>query len=562
MVQKALPIGVDDFRELIVNEYYYVDKTLFIKEILDRRGKANLFTRPRRFGKTLNLSMLRYFFENTSYTSGEQKNDALFSGLAIMQTGEQYTKHMGKYPVISLSLKSAKQKNYEEAFACLKEVIAKEYIRYERLIEEGLANEADIQKFKRIRNQKAERAEYLTSLAFLSACLYQVTGQNSIILIDEYDVPLENAYYAGFYDEMISFIRSLFESALKSNPTLEFAVITGCLRISKESIFTGLNNLAIYSVLSKNYDEYFGFTQQEVSHMLNAYGLRDKEGVVKKWYNGYLFGSAEVYNPWSVTNFVEENVGDSQAFPRPYWLNTSSNSIIRDLIERADAGVKKEIEDLIAGGTIEKPVHENITYEDIYASQDNLWNFLFFTGYLKVVQKRFEIDTIYLTMKIPNEEIRYVYRTSIREWFTQKIERTDFTQFYQALLVGDCEAIEEFIKKQLSESISYYDNAENFYHGYLVGVLSGLEGYALDSNKERGLGRPDIVLKPFDPKRPAIIIEVKRADNFSQMTELCKQALKQIEEKKYAAELETEGYEIIRKYGFCFCKKTCMLRKE
>lgn len=560
MDRKALPIGIDDFKELVTKSYYYVDKTLFIKEILDRRGGAKLFARPRRFGKTLNLSMLRYFFEDVPKLPGGQENASLFEGLAIMRAGKQYLRHMGKYPVISISLKSAKQRNYEEAFACLKESIAKEYVRHERLIETGLENEVDLEKYRRIRNRQAERTEYLTSLEFLSDCLYQVTGEKSILLVDEYDVPLENAYFAGFYDEMLTFIRSLFESALKSNPALEFAVITGCLRISKESIFTGLNNLTIYSILSKNYDEYFGFTQQEVSKILDTYGCSEKEELVKKWYNGYLFGSAQVYNPWSVMNFVEENLADPQAFPRPYWMNTSSNSIVRDLVERADAGAKKEIEDLIAGGTIKKPVYENITYEDVYASQDNLWNFLFFTGYLKMAHKSFESDMLYIAMAIPNVEIRYIYRTAIREWFGQKIERADFSLFYQSILEGNCALAEGFISKQLSESISYYDNAENFYHGYLVGVLSGLEGYAMDSNKEYGIGRPDIVLEPFDPKRPAIIIEVKRTDSFGHMEALCGRALKQIEEKKYAAELEAKGYGVIRKYGFCFCRKNCVVR--
>lgn len=339
--RRMLPIGIDDFKKLIKQEYYYVDKTMLIKELLDKRGEVHLFTRPRRFGKTLNLSMLRYFFEDASYLPAEQQNEELFAGLAIMQAGESYLRHMGKYPVISISLKSAKQMNFDEAFACLKESIAKEYAKYEYLINGRLTNQADLQKYGRIRSRQAERGEYLTSLAFLSDCLYQATGRKCIILIDEYDVPLENAFFSGFYNEMLVFIRSLFESALKSNPSLEFAVITGCLRISKESIFTGLNNLAVYSVLTRNYDEYFGFTQGEVSRILETYGLGEKEDIVREWYNGYLFGSTEVYNPWSVMNFVHESVSDALAFPRPYWLNTSSNNIIRYLIERAGAGVKQ-----------------------------------------------------------------------------------------------------------------------------------------------------------------------------------------------------------------------------
>ena len=358
---------------------------------------------------------------------------------------------------------------------------------------------------------------------------------------------------------MTDFIRSLFESVLKSNDSLEFAVITGCLRISKESIFTGLNNLKIISVLSQSYAEYFGFTPNEVQEMLTFYHLSEKQEEIGRWYDGYLFGETEVYNPWSVINYISDMIKGDSRFPKPYWSNTSSNNIIRTLIEVSDSSVKQEIEGLIAGHTIEKPVYEDITYEDVHKSQDNLWNFLFFTGYLKSTGQRFEIDTIYVTMKIPNEEIRYIYRTTIREWFQEKIKASDYHIFYQDILAGNCTEIETFINDQLSDSISYYDNAENFYHGYLLGVLGGIPAYEIDSNKEHGNGRPDLILKPNHPEKPAAIIELKRVSSFKDMKPACTDALKQIEEKHYAKDLEKEGYTNILKYGICFCKKSCMV---
>ena len=358
---------------------------------------------------------------------------------------------------------------------------------------------------------------------------------------------------------MISFIRSLFESALKTNDSLEFAVITGCLRISRESIFTGLNNLEIISILNRQFAESFGFTQAEVDQMLAYYGLEQKKQEVREWYDGYLFGSTEVYNPWSVINYIKTAVFDETAFPKPYWSNTSSNSIIRELIREADSRAKQEIEDLIAGGTIEKQIHEEITYGDIHQSQDNLWNFLFFTGYLKAVSQRFEVDTIYLTMKIPNAEIGYIYRNTIREWFEQRIKAEDFTPMYRAVLEGDEQTFERIVKGYLSESISYYDSEERFYHGFLLGLLSGLQNYDVLSNRESGDGRPDIELKPYDEQRPAVVIEVKHVKQFPQMEKGCREALRQIEERRYVDGLMEEGYAKVVKYGVCFCRKSCKI---
>ncbi len=374
---KPLPIGVDNFKDIILDNYYYVDKTLLIKDIIDNKAKVNLFTRPRRFGKTLNISMLQYFFENA-----KEDNSYLFKDLKIMSQGEKYISDMGQYPVINLSLKSAKQPTFELAYECLLNEIIEEFKRHDYILK---SDNLDYEKedYINIIKKKASLGTVVTSIKFLSECLEKYHNKKVIILIDEYDVPLENSFFRGFYDEMIDFIRSLFESALKTNDYLEFAVLTGCLRISKESIFTGLNNLEIISILNKYYDEYFGFTPEEVSKILKDYNLKDKEDTVKKWYNGYIFGNAEVYNPWSVIKFVKDLYIDNYVFPISYWANTSSNSIVKSLIEKADDDTKSEIEELIAGKTIEKPIHEDITYGDIDSSMDNLWNFMFFTGYLK-----------------------------------------------------------------------------------------------------------------------------------------------------------------------------------
>ena len=559
-MKKKLAIGIENYKELIDKSYYYVDKTLLIQSLLDDGNKVTLFTRPRRFGKTLTLSMLKAYFENEMDWNGKQiENAHYFANMKIAGTGEEYLSHMGKYPVISLSLKAAKQPTFQLAHAQLCEQISNEFSRHRYVLQSSQLLEHEKNKYENLMSGTADEASYATALKFLSDCLKAYHKENVIVLLDEYDVPLENAYFRGFYDQMTDFIRSLFESVLKSNDSLEFAVITGCLRISKESIFTGLNNLKIISVLSQSYAEYFGFTPNEVQEMLAFYHLSEKREEIGRWYDGYLFGETEVYNPWSVINYISDMIKGDSLFPKPYWSNTSSNNIIRTLIEVSDSSVKQEIEGLIAGHTIEKPVYEDITYEDVHKSQDNLWNFLFFTGYLKSTGQRFKIDTIYVTMKIPNEEIRYIYRTTIREWFQEKIKASDYHILYQDILTGNCTGIENFINDQLSDSISYYDNAENFYHGYLLGVLGGIPAYEIDSNKEHGNGRPDLILKPNHPEKPAVIIELKRVQFFKDMKSACTDALKQIEEKYYAMDLEKEGYTNILKYGICFCKKSCMV---
>ena len=394
-------------------------------------------------------------------------------------------------------------------------------------------------------------------MKFLSRCLQKVYQKNVIILLDEYDVPLENAWFRGFYGKMTDFIRSLFESALKTNSSLEFAVITGCLRISKESIFTGLNNLEIISVLSGRYSEHFGFTVPEVEKMLQFYNIEEKKEEVKRWYDGYLFGNTEVYNPWSMINYVKEAENDINALPRPYWANTSSNDIIRDMIEKADAGVKQELEALIAGEYIEKPVHEDITYEDIHSSQDNLWNFLFFTGYLKKVGEHMQADTIYIVLAIPNAEIKYIYRNTIMDWFNRQIRQKDFSALYKALLKKDTSLLEKELSRNLMETVSFFDYKEDYYHGFTAELLKMMDGYLIQSNRESGLGRRDIIIRSAPYEGVAVIIETKVADTYAQLEEKAAEALAQIEEKQYDAELRLEGYHTFLKFGIAFFKKLC-----
>ena len=562
MEQKPLPIGVDDFREIIVKNYYYVDKTLFIKELLDKKVKVNLFTRPRRFGKTLSLSTLRYFFENTGEEEKNQKNRELFLNLAIAKAGEGYTREMCQYPVILVTLKSAKQRTYENAMVCLRDSLAGEFARHEGQVQ-GKLNPADWEKYMRIRERRGEEGDYLASLAFLSECLFQAYGKESVILVDEYDVPLENAYFMGFYEEMAAFICSLFESALKTNPYLEFAVVTGCLRVSRESIFTGLNNLAMISIMSTKFDEYFGFTQEEVDHMLETYGMVSCRDTVKQWYDGYLFGDAEVYNPWSIVCYVSEHLSALNAFPVPYWSNTSSNSIVRDLIEKLDDDdgvLQDELEVLMNKGTIEKPVHEDITYDSIYDTEDNLWNFLFFTGYLKKISARMDGESQYVTMAIPNSEVSYIYRNTIRTWFDKKRKTFDMSSLFTALEEGDTGKMGEEISGFLAESISYFDYGESYYHGFLTGLMQRNKKYRIRSNREAGLGRADLILRtPRIRAGRAVILELKVAKKIQDMEAACQEALRQIEEKKYRVELEQEGYTDILEYGICFYRKECMV---
>lgn len=562
MAFRGLPVGIDDYGKLVENGFYYIDKTLFIRELLDNRSEVTLFTRPRRFGKTLNMSMLKYFFEDTMEEAQNSRNRDLFAGKKIMQAGRAYVEWMNSRPVIYLTLKSAKQPSWGVAYSVFKEIISNEFKRLDR-VEPLLRLEEDRQKYHRLKAREPKEGELETSLHFLCDCLYEVYGKKVIMLLDEYDVPLENAYYSGFYSEMTGFIRSLMESALKSNVNLEFAVLTGCLRISKESIFTGLNNLKIVSILNEGYSEYFGFTQEEVEEVLHCYGLEHKIEEVREWYNGYMFGNTKIYNPWSVINYISDRAGREEGFPSPYWSNTSSNSIVKDFIYRADGDAKREISRLMAGGAIEKKIHEDITYSEIYEAEENLWNFLFFTGYLKQSGRRMEGLNQYLALKIPNLEVQYIYENSIQNWFREEIKARDLSVMYQAAAGGNAEIFQEELGKLLMGSISYMDSAENFYHGFLLGVLANMGGgYYITSNREAGKGRYDICVRNDDVSKAPVIIELKVARAYKELEEACNAALMQIEEKDYDGWLVEEGYSESIRYGIGFFRKQCKVRTE
>lgn len=578
---KNLGIGYEDYRNFIDEDRYYVDKTLLVKDIKEKGGKVTLFTRPRRFGKTLALSMLRTFYELEYDSEGKEiDNSRYFEGMKIMDAGDSILSDMGRFPVISLSLKSAKQPDFETAFFKLREDIVNEFLRHDYVSNSDKVSENGRKIFAYLKNGiidweekekrfkskkdrdealKTEVGKYSTSIKTLSSVLKEYHGRNAIILIDEYDVPLENAHYCGFYDEMVSFVRSLFESALKTNDALERAVITGCLRISKESIFTGLNNLEIVSVRSRNFGEYFGFTQEETDRLLEAYDLSENSTIVKDWYDGYLFGECEVYNPWSMIKYVSEHSGAPERFPEPYWSNTSSNSIIKDLVDRADESVKVELDAIISGNTIEKRVHEDITYDDIDKSEDNLWNFLFFTGYMKKVSERQIDDDIYVTMAIPNREIRSIFRNQIRVWFNDEVKKVDFIPLYEAFINKNADAAGKFISGILSKSISVFDSDESFYHGVFLLLMYGLPGYTAKSNREEGNGRPDVSMYPDRPNDPAYIFEIKVRKKFNEMNDGIKEAFDQIRDKKYVEGILEDGYAGAVAFGICFCKKSCIV---
>ena len=561
---KPLPTGVDNFEKLITRGYYFVDKTLLIKELLDKKGDVNLFTRPGRFGKTLNMSMVQYFFEDARKDDGtKMDNRLLFDGLSIMESGERYLSHMGRYPVIALSLKSGKQPDFNLSRKMLIRQIADEYKRH-RFILQGNLLEIDKIRYQNIMEECAKEEDYNDSLKFLSQCMEQYYGHKAIILIDEYDVPLENAFFAGFYEEMTAFIRSLFESALKTNSSLEFAVITGCLRISKESIFTGMNNMKINSILNKSYDEFFGFTEAEVMRLCDDYHLTHKFPLIKEWYNGYVFGNVNVYNPWSVISFIGDLQVDENELPASYWANTSSNSIVRTLIEMADDETRSEIEQLIAGKTIEKQVHEDITYDEIYKTMDNLWNFMFFTGYFRRVGERMDVETKqrYVELKIPNEEVKYIFRNKVLGWFQETINRKDLSVLYHALIRQDPATLEQELTELLMKTISFNDAYESFYHGFIAGVLSGMNGYTVKSNREGGRGRSDLYIKPVTRKKPAYVIEFKIAGKFSEMEAKAEDALEQIEDRNYCQELFDDGYGTVICYGISFFGKDCLVKMK
>lgn len=552
---RPLPIGIEDFKELVMKNYYFVDKTLMIKELIDIKSKVTLFTRPRRFGKTLNMSMLRRYFEKSP-----EDNAVLFDGLDILYAGEEYRKYMGKYPVISISLKSMKQPSYEKAFWQFKDIIIDEFCRHDYVLKSDKLKPVQKKRFEDIYNDTADDSAYDSALKLLSDCVSQCCEENVVILIDEYDVPLENAYFCGFYDEMVGLVRSVFEKALKTNSSLEFSVLTGCLCISKESIFTGFNNMNIFSVNDVKFSEYSGFTENEVVKFLKAYGLEEKFEEIKRWYDGYIFGETEIYNPWSVLKYIQSVYFNRKALPEPYWSNTSSNSIIHELVAMSGNDVKKSVELIVNGGSVDKPLYESITYSDIQVNAECIWSFLLHTGYLKPIKKYKSGNKTYFTGVIPNIEVLIIYEDTIRHWFDEKIKASDKSKLLQAVLENDAETFELEVNRWLLRSISYHDGYENFYHGFLTGLLEYSDEYLVISNRESGTGRSDIIIKNVLTRDKAIIIEVKSSDNERALETSCDTALRQINEKHYDTELIADGYKNILKYGIAFCQKRCHVK--
>ena len=553
--KKRIPIGYEDFKQLIDSGFYYVDKSMFIYELLHSGGQNNLITRPRRFGKTLNFSMLKYFFD-----INEKDNAYLFDGLKISEYYEELAMYRNTHPVITLSLKCAKQGNYREALRGLKYEIQRQFINNKFILDSDKLADEYKDEYKKILSMD-EDAVWSNSIQLLSICLKQYYGTKTIILIDEYDVPLEDAYFSGYYDEMVRFIRSLFESALKTNPALEFSVMTGCLRISKESIFTGLNNLAVNSILSNKYSESFGFVQYEVDELMKYYNIEEKSQLMKKWYDGYLFGKSEVYNPWSVLNQVKEWSEDKDISAIPWWTNTSSNNIIRTLVSQADNETKDIIENLIHGGSVETVLKETVTYGDLTENNENIWSFLFFTGYLKIkeIVKTGEVigePTIY-SLVIPNLEIKSCYTDIIIQYFEIYKKAINKDNLYKALLGRNAQDFAEQITDLLRKTISYYNSTESFYHGLISGLLSGNVYYKVESNRENGDGRSDLVLYQQDVAQNAVILEFKVCGKNETADEAAKRALKQINDRDYASKAREDGYKNIIKYGVAFKGKMC-----
>lgn len=554
MKHKPLPIGVEDFKRLVDNGYYFIDKTLMIKELLENKETVNLFTRPRRFGKTLNMSMLQRFFEAT-----EKSNAYLFDGLKIAAYPE-YMAYQGQYPVISISLKSMKRASYQEAYFEYVKLLSDEFERHETILQSDAVSEEDKLEFQKIKKRIAEPKEYNSAVKLLSKCLQKVYQKNVIILIDEYDVPLENAYHEGFYDDMTNLIRSCFESALKTNPSLEFAVLTGCLRVSRESIFTGLNNLKTYSITKNKFSQYFGFTQAEMKEILQNFSLEQYAGTIAKWYDGYRFGLTEIYNPWSVLNCIDSYLQNDMVACEPYWSNTSSNQIVKRLIEESNERTKSMVEELINGTPIHTQIFEDVTYGTIDVNQDYIWSFLLFTGYLKIISCETVGDETYYDMVIPNVEIKSIYKNTIRSWFIDHVNRDSRTDILESVIHADAEKLEDLLCTWLTNTISCFDEQENYYHGFVTGLVSGFNGYMVVSNRESGNGRFDLVVKQRSRWHHAAILEFKVVEKYNQMTKACEDALKQIEEKDYEASLRDEQYENIAKLGICFCRKRCRVK--
>lgn len=553
-----LPVGIDNFEKIRQNGFYYVDKTSLIEQLFSNWGEVNLFTRPRRFGKTLNMSMLKYFFEIGTDRS-------LFDGLHICANEKICSEHMGKYPVIFLSLKNAEGLNFDTAKYQMVELIAREAERFPFLAKDTNLSDRDREKYRVLtafadgHYQMSDDVLY-GSLQTLSELLYKHFSQKTVILIDEYDVPLDKAFQHGYYREMVALIRALFGRALKTNEALAFAVLTGCLRVSKESIFTGLNNFKILSITDSRFDEQFGFTDKEVQKLLADYHLEARFLETKEWYNGYRFGNVDVYCPWDVINHIDRIKDDPNARPEAYWINTSGNDLVKRFVDKANRTTRNEIEQLIAGNAIEKMLRLDLTYDEIDNSIENLWSVLFTTGYL--TQAGMTEDGAY-RLVIPNREIREVFKMQIQEWFKKSIfsNTEQLTAFWKAFEEGNTDGVEMYLNRIMSNSISVFDiktgeKKEISYHNLLVGILTGNADWLVKSNVEAGEGFADIIVETEDPNA-GIVVELKYTKDYDEMEQACKAALDQINDRRYQEYLLNDGRKDITLYGIAFCKKRC-----
>lgn len=561
---KKLPVGFENFQEIRKLDFYYVDKTKLVEQLLENWSKVNLFTRPRRFGKTLNMSMLKSFFEIGTDT-------ALFDGLYISQNEELCKEYMGKYPVIFLSLKGVDGLTFEEARSALCELIAGEVRRFKFLLNSSRLDNAEKNIYRDLISLQGEQETTLAtklkfSLKKISELLYQHYGQKTIVLIDEYDVPLDKAFQHGYYREMVALIRGLFGEALKTNDFLQFAVLTGCLRVSKESIFTGLNNFKVYSADDVRYDEEFGFTNEEVKKLLEDYSLQKHFTEVKEWYDGYRFGNADIYCPWDVINYVDDLVSEAKSQPKAYWINSSGNDLVKRFIDMADKTTKDEIEQLIVGEAVEKRIRLDLTYDEIDNSIDNLWSVLFTTGYLT---KNGDVENGMYRLIIPNKEVREVFLLQIHDWFDQVVanDHASTEKINRGFLEGKTDDIQRELTMFLGETISVLDTKarneekEIFYHGILIGILKNYSGWAVKSNRESGDGYADILLKPKNPD-VGIVIELKYAHSMNELDKACERAMEQIKNHRYDAELREDGRNDLLAYGIAFCKKRCKVVVE
>ena len=553
MESKKLPVGIDSFEKLRREDFYYIDKTGLIRDLLNNWGKVNLFTRPRRFGKTLNMSMLKSFFE-----IGADKT--LFDGLLISRETALCEAYMGKFPVIFISLKGVDGLTFEDAYGMLRRIIRAEVSRLQMLLDSERISEDDKKPLERILKEEDTKEDILDSLKTLSCLLYQHYGQKTVLLIDEYDVPLDKAFHHGYYREMVALIRGLFGQALKTNEYLQFAVLTGCLRVAKESIFTGLNNFDVNSIVDARYDEHFGFTNQEVLQLLSDYGLDEHAAEMKAWYDGYRFGYADVYCPWDVINYAKKLLADPKARPQAFWINTSGNDMVKRFVDKAeDKTTQQEIERLIDGEAITKAVQLELTYDEVDRSIDNLWSVLFTTGYLTFTGVT--EDGRY-KLVIPNREVREVFVRQIHEWFKERVasDAKPMRALHQAFLKGDAEGVAAGLTAIMGKMISVLDTKardaqkENFYHGLLLGLLRSEPTWLILSNAESGEGFSDILIEPEDPDS-GMVIELKYAATFLELDGACEKAMQQIRDRRYDEALRNDGRENILAYGIAFCKK-------